>query len=392
MIRRLEQLEAPASDAGSARTVEGRLEQWLTLVASLLPEPWRGSELREEIETHLRERVRDLLLAGSSEEHAIQQAVGEFGDAATFARRYIDLNRSHRRRLFMQTMCTGIGVLAVAGATWLAAGAMNPATPPPSVFRSAAAPAAPADFEWSPVTADQVPLASVFEALGKGANGRMVIRWGALEAGGLERDLAIDAAITGGTLDAALRELRTVLESFSDELLDWRFTDDRVVIATRCWFDERERELVRYDIGLLVHEALVGEEELRELLSSFASPDDWEDNGGTLARMRIVSNHLFVEAPPRIHERVQWLLDELRGGHPLSENTRQVLPSAGEALSMTLKPGDALSIEINGVRHDGVIGPDGALILPSGRRVPFLERAADSVDTLDVDWSLLSPC
>ena len=73
---------------------------WLDLLVKLLRLPARECEaIRDELESHLRERVRDLVVAGTTEDDAVRVAVGELGDAASLAARYREARAYPRRRL-----------------------------------------------------------------------------------------------------------------------------------------------------------------------------------------------------------------------------------------------------------------------------------------------------
>lgn len=391
MIRRFEPIETESVEMFDRDDPPMRdashIEQWLNLVASLLPEELRESGVREEIDSHLRERVRDLMLAGASEQAAIHQAVGEFGDAAILARRFGEVTHTHRRRRRMQSILTGLGVLAVAGTTWLVAGTTVFNAPPASVFRSAEAPALPESFSGARIAIETpTTLGAIFDAMRETADSRLVVRWNPLMNAGLDTETEITHIVRELPLDAMLRELREVLDGFQGNQLDWRFTDGLLEIATREFFDERERTLVRYDISSILNSAIAGEDDIETLLTTFASPEDWEANGGDLARLQFVSDHLFIEAPPRMHEKIEWLLNELR--------EKDVAAMSEDAMEMRsgLNPGDAVAVEVWGLyvpselaRIERVVEDAGELRLPA----PFGVVAARGRTLDEIEQELL---
>jgi hypothetical protein len=124
----------PAPDSVSA---------WLDVMVSMLNlPPGERAEVREELESHLRDRVRDLMLGGLDSEEAMARAVGELGDAAELAGRFGVVKRAQRRRTVMNVL--GLGVAAGAAVVSIAAlmnsgGSTSPAGP-----GAAATPATPA--------------------------------------------------------------------------------------------------------------------------------------------------------------------------------------------------------------------------------------------------------
>lgn len=105
--------------AAWSRTKHDATEAWLDRVVSLLrlPTPEREA-IRAELREHLRDRVRDLMLAGASEALATSQAIGELGDAAALARRYQEAIEPSSRRSIMQ-----VGIASAAAAALVISGA-----------------------------------------------------------------------------------------------------------------------------------------------------------------------------------------------------------------------------------------------------------------------------
>ena len=80
------------------------------------------------------------------------------------------------------------------------------------------------------------------------------------------------------------------------------------------------------------------------LITSLAEPESWENNGGSLSRIHMLGERMFVEAPPRIHERVSWILGQVAGGEiGAAEARRYPLRHAGaEEVLQSLRTSPAL--------------------------------------------------
>jgi hypothetical protein len=105
-------------------------------------------------------------------------------------------------------------------------------------------------------------------------------------------------------------------EAFRESPLDYRADHGVLEVADREFFDRRERTLATYDLSGLVG-GRTGEDrekviqDLTSTITEFASPPDWRHNGGELGVLTTVDSRLFVEAPPRMHRQVKWILDQL---------------------------------------------------------------------------------
>jgi hypothetical protein len=154
----------------------------------------------------------------------------------------------------------------------------------------------------------------------------VLIDWGALMEAGFQPDAGV--GMTAEELPVPrLLEAMSRLGS-QGELIDWRYGDAGLEVSTSLVFDRRERRLASYDIREIL-EATASEDEVTDLLLAFVSPDDWEENGGELARHQIVGGRLFIEAPPRMHTRAQWILGELSAGDPRRARLPDPEPGGG---------------------------------------------------------------
>lgn len=118
-------------DPRAPRESRDAIDSWLAVLVSLLDLPddeCRG--VRDELESHLRERVRDLTLAGESDSDATRHAIAELGDAASLARRFQQAIGPSKRRLIMN-----VAAISLAGAAIFFSGVAvysnrTPACPP----------------------------------------------------------------------------------------------------------------------------------------------------------------------------------------------------------------------------------------------------------------------
>lgn len=105
---------------------------WLDRVTAMLRVPASERDaIRAELNEHLRERIRDLMLAGASEHAATSQAISELGDAASLARRYQEaIEPSSRRSLMHVGLATAAtAALVFSGAALVQNGGPSNPTP-----------------------------------------------------------------------------------------------------------------------------------------------------------------------------------------------------------------------------------------------------------------------
>lgn len=119
-------------------------DAWLDRVTAMLRVPAAERDaIRAELNEHLRERIRDLMLSGAAEHAATSQAISELGDAAILARRYQEAIEPSSRRSLMH-----VGIATAATAALVFSGAalfQGNATPPPGGAPAATAPPATSD-------------------------------------------------------------------------------------------------------------------------------------------------------------------------------------------------------------------------------------------------------
>lgn len=310
--------EAPSADPIAA---------WLDVLSSLLrlPAPEKRA-VRDELDNHLRERVRDLIITGLPEHQAAGKAIAELGDAASLAREYRAAKRTPTRRTLMNLAV--IGLAAGGLITGLAAltGNLRPQSVAVSVFQppaqAAAVPKGTVRFEQ----AQEVPWSELFQFLGKSVNMPVFVHWSSLSSIGdppIEEGSQVTLRFTGDLpLDRAVELINDDLNLNPDNRIDFRVRDGRLTFASTQFFDRQESTLATYDLADLINQRVArGAEEdqatvevieqVSQLIRTLVHTDQWVDNGGDLAALTHYGTKLFVKAPKRFHPEIQWLLTEV---------------------------------------------------------------------------------
>jgi hypothetical protein len=375
------------------------ITSWLDLLTSLLDVPdAERRAVRDELESHLRDRVRDLIVGGCTEAEASARAISELGDAAALARRFKDAIEPSKRRLIMNVaaisiagaaiLFSGIAVFSTRATAPCPPGETQPeaarqevllqairaramqADPFPSV-QLAGEFIAPRMIDWSahpgehpairferPLLAaagiatapasiqsnsyeppadeslerlrevrvtltGQPPWQMFFDAVGQAAKLRPVPQWDRLEQRGVKRDGAIRV---GADISAA-----AVLAEENMDLPDGvaaHIEDDRIIFAPQSVFDRQDQQLVVYDLAALIErqqmviskEAAQIIDEISDLITHLVEPEQWRSSGGDRASMHRFDAKLFVQAPRRFHNKIQWIIQQLSEGKPIGMN------------------------------------------------------------------------
>jgi hypothetical protein len=333
MIPRLARDHEPAPKGGDL--VDG----WLRVFLSLLKLPHgQAAGIREELEGHLRERVRDLMVSGMGEGEATKQAISELGEAADVAARYRALRSEPRRRLAMHaTLFTAAGA-----ALALSIAAFNGGQPADRNLRQAVAErdAAIEQLRVATVTrAVQVmqpgaggeladlrrdwdmhdqPVGDILALLAETLKAPLNVRWSLMQ-NGLQQDHSVSFKAKGADVPALMRAINESAGLSGGDAADVRLVSGVLEVATREYFDRREMELASYDLSGIIAARRATYDEPREkvveeivlLVQQFVSADDWRANGGDLADLSVVGDRAFVRAPARMHPQVKWILDQL---------------------------------------------------------------------------------
>jgi hypothetical protein len=388
---------APEDSGVLASIAPGRpgqaITSWLARLEALLglPAP-TSSEIVEELETHLRERVDDLVRSGTPEAQAVHLAISELGDIADLAVGYRRAHRTSPWRPIMKALL----FVAVGSAITLGASALAPGAPAPAGQPSGVRVYAPEQGGWQaseahapkPVTvslADQ-PFAEVLEAIARTQGMQLHLQRAALETYGIGIEDHTSFEVKNMPLDRALAMLNDSLARSGPESVDVRFADGLMEVAPRSFFDRRESVLAAYDISDLL--SVVDAEELSDLLTSIAEPESWMENGGELAAARVVqgTGRLFVTAPPRIQARVSWILEQLEANDEDEAGSRATEREVRSyALSHT--PADEISLTVapllnmQGVRLTADPSTNSLIVQGSPDQIESLERLIARLDS-----------
>src|SRR4029079_10521767 len=91
-------------------------DSYLALLCRLLRiAPQQREQVAEEFRTHMEDRLEELLATGLSRETAIQQAIGEFGDAAGLAAELLKIQQGRRKRWIMRLSVASVLCVTLAG-------------------------------------------------------------------------------------------------------------------------------------------------------------------------------------------------------------------------------------------------------------------------------------
>jgi hypothetical protein len=289
------------------------------LVAALRMPARDAEAIREELESHLRERTRDLEIGGMTEEDAVRCAAGELGDLTRLAERYREARAFPRRRLIMNVSMSAVaGVALLVGAVTFSGrgdGArVSVFSPPAPTADERTALSRTVRAEFRDVAASDV-FSWVSQTMGMPVN----VAWGSLP--GIGPDFKISFAENSADFRTILAEVGEEMGAGAQWALGYRVADGVIRVATEDYFDRREMVLASYDLSGFA--AGVSDEEVVGLLRNFVHPTGWIDNGGDLARCSLVGNRLFIEAPKRYHVQIQWFVDELSkaSGHAAANPT-----------------------------------------------------------------------
>lgn len=315
-------LSEPTDETGGG--AERTVSAWLDVLVRLLRLPQRAQdEIRVELQAHLSERIRDLILSGHTEDQATRTAIGELGEASDLAQRYKDAHRFAKRRLVMNltllTAClgvAGIGVVTLTGSDDQIEASIFQAP----ALSDLAAESLEAKID---VAFDQTPLEEVLDFLGQQMERPLYVHWSDLQNEGVYREeMELTLNVSGLSLK---RTMELVLDQINDcvNAAEWYFSEDLVELGTRSEFARRDTVLVSYDItNILVSmsrrfdlEYADASDQIVDLLTNFVEPyDDWVHNGGELAQVHILGAKMFIQAPRPMHRQIAWIIAELQSG------------------------------------------------------------------------------
>lgn len=343
-------LAGTGPDAADNDTV-GR---WFEVLERLLRLPSRESAaIREELESHVRERVRDLVMTGTDETEAVQRAISELGDAAVVAQRYREARSYPKRRMAMNlAVFAAAGFAAVVGVITISQPADNVRI---SVFTPPAHTTGEHESLSRKITVDytDVELFQVMDHVSTSIGMPINVMWKSLVANeGVEMQEQVSLKGSFADFPAFLTALGEQLV-MAPEWLDFRVVDGVVKVATQEYFDRGEMTLASYELK-------DGNAELTaHVIQQFVHPEGWMDNGGNVARIQLVGNNkMFVRAPKRYHAELRWFIDEL-----------SVKPKADEKAAAKEEV-RALQAQLDDLRQQLELKEKAALLQPANFDLP----------------------
>lgn len=313
------------------------IESWLDVLTSMLSlPPSQRTQVRDELEDHLRSRVDDLLITGQTEAQAIRTAIAELGETAQLARHISSANRtpkSFRRFAMNATFFVLAGSILTASVSMMMPTATLHQTQRTAETESVSA---SQHQQSEPELLDSVTfevrgatIADLIQHIDRNTERPLIVHWELLYDLGYEGDapLNIDAdpitaalvlTILAERIEPVLRDSIAVLEK-----------DDHVEISTRTHFDRRTTERRIYDLTEFASGSNSGGgvgaqsdraaaetrnamQRVTELLQSHISPDAWVNLGGDTASATVLNTTLVVSAPERMHIEIESLLEELK--------------------------------------------------------------------------------
>lgn len=357
----------PRQDAPAPRV---DLEAWLDTVTKLLRVPAAERlAIREELASHVGDRVTDLMVLGLTEDQAVRRAVEEFGDAATLAQSFGRARRGFIRRHLMHASlflvagsALGLSVVAINNPGLIPGGLPNKAEAwvAPSraeeYFKEGEAPA----FK---VPAGVVSVASVIEQTAEQLGLALAVDWSMFD------DVEGGAAAVVVEIAAEIDDVDALFDAINQQIdgpnrLDYRLRDGVMVVDTQETFDRREIVLVTYDIADV--EELVRSQRaataggqspftigalgdnILDTLSRHVSTNLWDKSGGDLVSGTAFGNKLFISAPARVHPQIAWMLDQMR---PEAEPA-DAGPMGMEVVSLRHAPADEVGSTLQATFHE----------------------------------------
>lgn len=307
----------PSAEAPPQERIEAPMDSiraWLGVLVRLLRLPaGEAADIRDELEGHLRERTRDLMVGGMDEDAAVRSAIAELGEAAEVAARFRSARTTARRRFLMNASILGVAAtaLVVSVVSFIQPGGAGPKAAvftPPAPSSEIAGARAKAEFK-------EARLADVLSFLAQQAGKPLIVDWKSLDGVCPGADSPVTLSLVSANVPEILSQVSNRLELEGHSRLDVRVIDGALHIGTVRHFDKVETRLVAYDLSGVMEKG-VDAGELSHVITSLVEPDGWAENGGDMARGFGIGDRLFIEAPARYHVRIAWIIGQLQDGAP----------------------------------------------------------------------------
>ena len=320
----------PGSSPERERPATDSIVAWLAVLTSLMAcSEVERARVRDELDDHLRQRVRDLMLAGEAEPAAVSTALGELGDAATLAAQWSNARQRPRRRLLMGFAAGLFGVSGIAIVAAIASGAggglAGRGEPPTgvgvSVFQPGPAAAPTPDgvalIDLRVSVEQDMTWSAFFEMVGATAKMPVAVHWSqirGLQQGNdmIDESTPLGLSFNGLTLASALNMMNDSLNLPMDDGVQVRAIDGSLVFASASYFDRLETLMVTYDLSTVPDNDIGGEAGIQQCIvdaiQNMALPNLWRANDGDRASLQQIGRTLLIKAPRRVHTQVEWIL------------------------------------------------------------------------------------
>lgn len=264
----------------------------------------------------------------------------------------------------MNLMLVGLASGAVVLGTATVMEAKSPQAAPPmvSVFQGGGTPVDEVLPDMNLTVEGEIPLMDAVEFIQAASGTYIAADWPTLEYVGIAQDEMVVFDHQDVPLEFVLGTIESQLEHIAG--VEWMAMGaERIELVSQEEADRRDTLLATYVVTeILEHIAWrdhtdlgLAKDSLTALILEFVEPDAWQQNGGEMAQMTIVGGKLFIEAPRRMHERVEWILNELRpadddefGAAPTDpwDNTLPADQRTDADFDGTIGVGDMVTVEI----------------------------------------------
>ncbi|MHA7813779.1 MAG: permease prefix domain 1-containing protein [Phycisphaerales bacterium] len=294
------------------------IESWLDVLVSMLNLPSsQRTQVRDELEDHLRSRVDDLLIMGKSEPDAIQAAIQELGETAELAKL---ISSASRTRTPFRRFAMNATFFVLAGSIMTASISMmmptNTSTTIPGVAEAVVVDTAEIkeplrhsfDHEREPVVDVLVSIATAYDlsfkfsdSVRKSHSGNMIL------------NTQLNTFKGDYTLQEAVDAIRTRMHmNYGETVL--ALTDNELILMT---LEEHKRMQIEIKAYPVPSWAITSDEQIQfgmAIEQLLRTKHDLE-----YTTIQAINGSLVVAAPPEVHSEILEMSEQLR---ELSEQQR----------------------------------------------------------------------
>lgn len=309
------------------------ISRWLDIFIPMTGLPRaRQTEIRAELDDHLRARTADLMITGQPEPDAVQQAVNELGETAHLARQFRTALKPKRNTLMHTALIAAAGAAITLSAFSLTAHTTNPSGPGHHA-RTVEQVTDPSG-QGSHMIADvrDMTYGGLFDSVAEISPIPVLVHWDRLEDIGIDRDTELGFEVDALPAHVLYRLIRERTQTIVGDPVTVEQSDDLIEFSVQSHFDGRSLGIVAHDISSLIAYYEIPEQavafdrlgrataseqvrnrntaehagrEILEAIIELVSTQDWREMGGSLASASVVGPSLVVNAPERIHDEIR---------------------------------------------------------------------------------------